>query len=381
MISPAGPSRAAFLRVAGAGAAALTGCVLLGGRAAAGGGPARSGARPATAAPRPSGDGPPLRVTKVADLTGPGLTTRFRMEATDLGVPVRVPDGRLMFVFGDTFEEARVGGGWWRSPVALYGRQAGPDSRVVWTGAVGGRHARQLWPYDHDGPEYNTVLPSDALTLGGTVHLHVMVNKGLGNVIRTEIWRSDDSGETWARTPAVFPGGLHGGMFQLLTWALGADGYVYVLSTGFQRDKPVILHRVRPSRLTDPAAYEPWGRSGAGWAWGNPPTPVLDGSFGEMSLRPLDGKWLLTWFDQGGYRIDGLVADHPAADLRRARRRTLLHGTEWGKEDDTHVAQLYGGYIVPGSTLDDVHLAVSQWNTAAGWPYRVMQFRVRGLAR
>jgi hypothetical protein len=61
-----------------------------------------------------------LTVTKVADLTGPGLTTRFRMEATDLGIPARTPDGRLLFVFGDTFENAYVGRGWWRSPVALW---------------------------------------------------------------------------------------------------------------------------------------------------------------------------------------------------------------------------------------------------------------------
>ncbi|MFJ7046392.1 DUF4185 domain-containing protein [Streptomyces sp. NPDC101112] len=80
-------------------------------------------------------------------------------------------------------------------------------------------------------PEYSTVLPSD------------------------------DSGLTWVPTGAVFAPDLHDGMFQLLTWALGDDGYVYVLSTGFQRDKPVILHRVRPDRLTDPGAYEPWGRA------------------------------------------------------------------------------------------------------------------------
>lgn len=323
----------------------------------------------------------PLRVSKVADLTGPGLTTRFRMEATDLGVPVRTPDGRLLFVFGDTFEEARVGGGWWRSPVALYGRFDGPGRPVVWTGAVGGRHARQLWPYDHNNPEYSTVLPSDVITLGNTMYLHVMVNKGLGNVVRTEIWRSDDSGTTWVPTDAVFAPNLHDGMFQLLTWALGDDGYVYVLSTGFQRDKPVILHRVRPDRLTDPGAYEPWGQGpDSRWAWGNPPTPVLDGTFGELCLRLLDGRWILTWFNQGDYRIEGLVADHPTADLRAAHRRTLLRGTSWGNEDDTHVAQLYGGYVIPGSTLDDLHLSVSQWNTKAGWPYRVMQFRVRGLA-
>lgn len=58
--------------------------------------------------------------TKVKDLTGPGLTDRFRMAGTDLGIPARTPDGRTLYVFGDTFEQARVGGGWWRSPVGLW---------------------------------------------------------------------------------------------------------------------------------------------------------------------------------------------------------------------------------------------------------------------
>lgn len=61
-----------------------------------------------------------------------------------------------------------------------------------------------------------------------------------------------------------------------------------------------------------------------------------------------------------------------------ARRRTLIRGGTWTSEDDRHVAQLYGGYIIPGSTLDDLHLSVSQWNTAEGWPYRAMHFRIRG---
>ncbi|MFD7165405.1 DUF4185 domain-containing protein [Streptomyces violascens] len=321
---------------------------------------------------------PALRVTKVADLTGPGITTRFGMEAADLGIPVRTPDGRLLFVFGDTFRAAKVGGGWWRSPVALYGRARLLSNRVRWTGAVGGEQAQQLWAYGHDSSVFSTALPSDVITVGDTVYLHVMVNKGLGNVVWTEIWSSDDSGATWTHTGARFPSDLHGGLFQLFTWGLGDDGYVYICSTGFQRDKPLVLHRVPSGRITDLNAYEPWGELDGTWAWGNPPTPILAGEFGELCLRPLDGKWILTWFNAGDYRIDGIIMDTPAK-LSSGRRETLIWGGGWGSEDDSHVAQLYGGYIIPGSTLDDLHLSVSQWNTERGWPYHVMQFRVRGF--
>jgi hypothetical protein len=39
--------------------------------------------------------------------------------------------------------------------------------------------------------------------------------------------------------------------------------------------------------------------------------------------------------------------------------------------------------VLPGSTVRDLHLVVSQWNTTTNWPYRAMQFRtdVSGLPR
>ncbi|TCM40209.1 uncharacterized protein DUF4185 [Kribbella sp. VKM Ac-2568] len=175
---------------------------------------------------------------KVADLTGPGLTNQFRMQATDLGFPVRTPDGRMLFMFGDTFENPVVGGGWWRSPVALWSTTTNLAGGVKWSGAVGGAAAQQLWDYPHDNPTFSTVLPSDVITFGGSMYLHAMVNKGLGNVVWTEIWRSDNSGASWYHTGAKFPSDIDGGLFQLLTWGEGNDGYVYVYSTGFQRNKP-----------------------------------------------------------------------------------------------------------------------------------------------
>ena len=56
-------------------------------------------------------------------------------------------------------------------------------------------------------------------------------------------------------------------------------------------------------------------------------------------------------------------------------------GTTWDAQDlaNNQVAQLYGGYVLPGSQLDvqgGVGLVVSQWDTATGWPYRTMQFKV-----
>ena len=74
-----------------------------------------------------------------------------------------------------------------------------------------------------------------------------------------------------------------------------------------------------------------------------------------------------------------MVVNTPTDNLYTATKTTLLYGSEWGQEDASHVAQLYGGYIIPGSTLSDLHLSVSQWKTADNSVYHSEQFRVQGL--
>ncbi len=320
-------------------------------------------------------------VHKVKDLTGPGVTDRFGIGGTDLGVMTTAPDGRIVSVFGDTFERPGVGGPGWRSPVVLFADATTATGGVGWTGSIGpDSYAGQALPYEHDtvihGRHVSTVIPTDLITVGGTMYLHVMVCQGIGNVHWTEVHSSVDNGETWQHTGTTWPGDLHGGLFQMLTWGLGDDGFVYAFTTGFRRDQGLLLHRVPADRLTDPGAWEGWGFRDGVWAWGNPPTVALTGAYGELCLRPVGGRWLLSLFNAGDYRIDVLNMDVPTANLYETPRATAVHGSAWDGEDHArgHVAQLYGGYIVPGSTLDDLHLVVSQWNTEHNWPYKAMQF-------
>ena len=194
---------------------------------------------------------------KVQDLTGPGLTDQFGATCTDLGASVRAPDGSLVSVFGDTFSGTRVGSGDWRSPVILIG--TGDATRPIVYRAAGGadpRYARQLWHYRHRNTPgllrrgISTVIPSDLLRVGDTLYLHAIVNQGLGNVRWTEIWRSDDNGISWRKLgpSAKFGAGLYSGHAQCWTWDYDpTDGWVYVVSTGFQRNKGLILRRVPPT--------------------------------------------------------------------------------------------------------------------------------------
>ena len=330
---------------------------------------------------------------KLADLTGPGITDRWGVTSTDLGAAVIAPDGKLVAVFGDTFSGHRVGSGDWRSPVVLIGT-GDAATPIVWERAGGPDpdYARQLRFYIHDhGPSWrgggiSTVLPSDLLRVDDMLYLHVIVNRGFPHVIWTEIWSSADNGVSWDHMgeAAKFPADLHDGHAQLWSWDYDPDdGWVYVVSTGFQRDKGIILRRVRPAGIGDASRYETWGRVGNRWAWGNDPTLITpDGeTWGELSFRRFGrGSWVLGGFLSSQYALGYRTLAEPVSPLTSAPIQTPVVGCAWDEENhiDCRVAQLYGGYLLPGSRLDvpgGVGLVVSHWNTSRGWPYRVMQFR------
>lgn len=330
---------------------------------------------------------------KLADVTGPGITDRWGVTATDLGAAVRAPDGNLVAVFGDTFSGRRVGRGDWRSPVVLIGSG---DARtpIRWQRAGGPDpdYARQLRFYVHDhGPHWarggiSTVLPSDLLRVDDMLYLHVIVNRGLGTVLWTEIWSSADNGITWEHMgeTATFAAALHDGHAQLWSWDHDPDdGWVYVVSTGFQRDKGIIVRRVRPARIGDRDGYQGWGRADGRWQWGVEPEPVTPPgeTWGELSFRRLAARtWVLGGFLSSQYALGYRTLSAPTSDPAGIPVQKPVRGCGWADEHHAgcRVAQLYGGYLLPGSRLDvpgGVGLLVSHWHTARGWPYRVMQFR------
>ena len=329
----------------------------------------------------------------VCDITGPGITDKWGVTCTDLGVCAVAPNGKLLSVFGDTFSGASVGQGDWRAPVALIGT-GDTNHRIRYESAGGANpnYAHQLWPYVHDGAPWNqggisTIIPSDVLVVGQTLYLHAIVNRGFGNVIWSGIWTSTDNGVTWQEmgAKATFPAALYNGYAQLWSWDYNPDdGWVYIVSTGFQRDKGIILRRVQPGDIGDMTKYSGWGWANSQWAWDNVPTPITPPAetWGELTLRSLDtGKWIMGGFLSSGYALGYRTIDSPTADLYEADVQTPVTGTTWDAQNlaNNRVAQLYGGYVLPGSQLDipgGVGLVVSQWDTATGWPYRTMQFKV-----
>ncbi|ART21854.1 hypothetical protein CBE89_10425 [Corynebacterium striatum] len=51
------------------------------------------------------------------------------------------------------------------------------------------------------------------------------------------------------------------------------------------------------------------------------------------------------------------------------------------EQDEDNFTQLYGGYITPGSTLNNLSIVVSQWNTSNNSTYRSAQLLARRQRR
>ena len=104
-----------------------------------------------------------------------------------------------------------------------------------------------------------------------------------------------------------------------------------------------------------------------------------------MSIRQIDGKTVLSYFNASTGNMEVRVADDPTA-LGAAPVTTVVFSRATGPipprtlppPDDNRLAQPYGGYISPGSTLDEVRVFVSQWNTPAARPVAVPGDPVRG---
>jgi hypothetical protein len=326
------------------------------------------------------------QATLVKNLTGGSATGPWKVGGTDLAFPVRMPGGRFGFFCRDTFESPAPGGAGWRSPVLLFSSTTNLDAGIVFDGAASGSYAKEILPNAHDtrelpsreapGTEF-TVIPGDALTIGTRTYLSVMSVHSWESqdwsTNFTYLAYSDNGGENWTLSPARWDN-YAGALDQM--WTMERHGgFVYVISTAFGRNKPagMILRRVPGGQILTPTAYQSWGwTSQNGWAWGNPATPILPGPVGEMCVRYIQGTWVLAYFDPTLYaivtrtaaRIDGIWSE-PVIQVK---------GGDWGANDGTY-AQIYGGYIHPSSTLDNLHLIISQWNTAAGTPYHALQFK------
>jgi hypothetical protein len=310
-------------------------------------------------------------------LTGADLDTnsRWHVAGTDLGIPYVLENGSIGYLFGDTF-----GGPWpedgidWRAPVMLRSNiHPGAPGGVVFDSAAkvaGDGRAPELMVNGHrgvgiDGVWEVTVIPNDGIGFpetGRQLISYMSIQNWDSAGPNGPQWKSNyaglafsDNGNDFTRTGLKWWNSEDNtDPFQM--WTMQRDGdYVYVFSVRSGRqDGPMMLRRVPWERMFSPDSYEGWGWNGADWGWGRPCTPILNGRFGEPSVRRLsDGTWVMAYLNC----VTGCIVTRTATGPDRVWTDEKIQVFPWQEPG------LYGGFIHPWSTSqpNGLHLMVSKW--------------------
>lgn len=345
-----------------------------------------AGADPPDPAPQPIvGPLAPGQAVRIGPTAGTGTPTRdYGIGATDLCEFMEFPT-ELLQVCGDSFAGQGVGFGGWFSPVALHVDRASVDSPdgVRYTGVTGVDK-----PLLADAtPPGSSQLPAGVIEINRQNYLLVTTTDHLVPV-SSRLVKAEAAQGHWKTVPGSVRDGRYAGgrqtqvsgYYDPIPTPDSQTGWVYIVANNFDRSSPMVLYRVPPGQFTDRAKWQGWSAEG----WGRLPTPLWGDQVGEMSIRQIDGKTVLSYFNATTGNMEMRVANDPT-QLGTAPVTTVVVADAWPDPvdslpapDDNTLAQPYGGYISPGSTLDEVRVFVSQWNTASRdrAPYRVIQFAV-----
>lgn len=330
-------------------------------------------------------EGGKLAVQVVGDVLGDKSRT-VGLGVGDLGTMTPLGNGEFAMVFGDSFTGPGFGIGEWLSPVGVVATRDARGAITIKRPLNSGSRVRQLVNYSHtDGL---TLLPSDVINIDGTLYMQGMWSYNL-SANSTQVFRSTDNGQSWQAASGKYRSPFrtaNGGINDLLSWEMGGDGYLYAVTTSFSRKDPVFLWRAQPGDIADQSKWEMYNTNTR--SWGSSGTSILDrnpgGSpvkAGELNLRYIDGYWLLAMFNESTAAVEVRVSDTLERDWNTVPVATVASNGPWAApQTPANWTQLYGGYIVPGSRLNNLDLVISQWNTTTNDRYMATQFNVRGLA-
>lgn len=344
-------------------------------------------------APAPVPVLPPLalgEVIRIGPTAGTGTATSdYGIGATDLCEFMEFPSGILQ-VCGDSFAGQGVGFGPYFSPVALHVDTDSIDdpAGVRYYGVTGTDKPLLADPT----PPGSSQLPAGIVEINRENYMLVTTTKNLVPAT-SRLVKAVPSQGNWptvpkSERPAGYAGGRQSqisGYYDPVPTPDSQSGWVYLVANDFDRSASAELYRATPTAFTDRSSWQPWSATGG---WGKPPTPLWPDHVGEMSIRQIDGKTVMSYFNASNGNMEVRVADAPTG-LGDAPVTTVVRAGDWPDiaedlpaPEDNRLAQPYGGYLSPGSTLDELRVFVSQWNTlpqADNAPYRVIQFAVNPL--
>lgn len=331
------------------------------------------------------------QVMRIGAAAGTGTDTGdYGIGATDLCEFMEFPS-EVLQVCGDSFAGQGVGFGGWYSPIALRvdADSVNDPTGVRYAGVIG------VWqPLLADPtPAGASQLPAGVVQINRTNYLLVTTTAKLvpqtSRLVKAEPAHSNWQTVAGSVRDASYQDSRQSqisGYYDPIPTADSPTGWVYIVANNFDRSTPVVLYRVRRETFTDRSTWQGWASGGGGepGGWNKPPTPLWNEQIGEMSVKQIDGKTVLSYFNGTTGNMEVRVAGDPTS-LGEAPVTTVVQHDEWPEPAeslpppfDNRLAQPYGGYISPGSTLDELRVFVSQWDTEPREraPYRVIQFAV-----
>ena len=304
---------------------------------------------------------PPGNARNLGPVAGTGAAGAVPgIGAADLGEIVQLPDGSLVAVFGDSFGGDKVGIGPHYASVAVpvtFDEEGRPQFGEPLNGPAGGPNPLFIPPPPAQG---KNTLPAGSVLVDGKTYMMAVGTSNLspdGGSWLVEA--TSDPAKGWkpiegSWRPWSWRRWRRGAPTQISGY-LGNDGKVYIAATSFDRSQGIILYHAEPDTCTDRSTWRPYVRR----RWGRPghrAAPISQGqNFGEISLRQVDDKVVLAGFNATTGNVEVRVADEPTKLFLKGALTTIV--------DHKITPQPYGGYIVPGSTLENLNIFVSQWNT------------------
>lgn len=315
--------------------------------------------------------------TKVLQLlTGPtspmGSPETIGVTGTDLGFMWDNGAGEVLMAFGDTMGDCSVPGNQWRGNILFRtGDTALGDGLTVDSVLTDDNGlAKEMVPRTNQPGEV-TIIPTAGIAVNGTQYLRFMSVShwgapGFWDTNYSGLAYSTDNGETWtvdgksSRPITDFPAGDGAPApdrkwtnAQMSSYFHGrGDGYVYEYFTPSGRQGAARLARVPEAEMLDPDAYTYW--DGSSWSTSvSAAEPVLPAQVSELSVQWHPGlNKYVSMYSSGMKAVMIRTADSPQGPWSRGT--TLI--------DYSILPGVYGGYIHPWSSGNDLYYVVTTWN-------------------
>ncbi|WP_408639437.1 DUF4185 domain-containing protein [Nocardia yamanashiensis] len=312
------------------------------------------------------------RVREVAKLTGANSINRtdkrWQVQGTDLGIMWESKPGEIAMAFGDTvganFHPPGGMGDDWRSNFLAFSTDRELSDGVTIDRMVTDSrcHAVELLSSKKLDNVEITTIPTSGFALGDRQYMSYMSIRTWNSIPGTwytnygGLAYSDDGGEHWTKDPHAKWENIFGvSNFQVASMVPQGD-YVYMFGTANTRLGAVGLARVPKDQLLNTTAYQYW-RDGS-WV------PAVNGFVhlseiaeapaAELSVRyDADRKvWQMAYLDTAKASIVVRESDTPQGVWSPGA--PMVSALQF--------PELYGGFIHPWSTGQDLYFTMSTWN-------------------